>query len=67
MEIHYKDFVIGRAGGTSQVINGRGIDVVTEAVLIQVKRTCSAIEELNNFLSKAARGQIKVTIEVAVE
>lgn len=67
LDVHYEDLVRGRAGGVSQIINGREIDVVTEAALIQVKRTYSAIEKPNNFLNKATRNQIKATIEIAVE
>ncbi|NBF10928.1 restriction endonuclease fold toxin [Pseudomonas sp. Fl4BN1] len=67
LDVHYEGLVRGRVGGVSQIINGGEVDVVTGAALIQVKRTCSAIERSDNFLNKATRNQIKVTIEIAVE
>lgn len=67
LDVHYEDLVRGRVGGTSQYINGREIDVVTDSALIQVKRTRSALEKPKNFLNKATREQIKITIDIANE
>ncbi len=66
-DFHYEDMVRARTGGTSQMINGREIDSVTEDALIQVKRSLAAVERPKNFLSKSTRTQIKETISSAEE
>ncbi|MEU3002618.1 restriction endonuclease fold toxin, partial [Streptomyces sp. NPDC006995] len=66
-DAHYEDMVSARTGGTSQIINGREIDVVTSDALIQVKRTWSAVNKPKNFLGKSTRNQIKATLSSAEE
>ena len=65
LDVHYEDLVRAKTGGTSQVINGREIDSVTDTSLIQVKRVYTAVDKPENFLNKATRNQIKATIEMA--
>ncbi|GAA3060752.1 hypothetical protein GCM10020254_00680 [Streptomyces goshikiensis] len=66
-DVHYEDMVRARTGGTSQMINGREVDVVTSDALIQVKRTMTAVNRPKNFLSKSTRNQIKATLSSADE
>jgi RHS repeat-associated protein len=66
-DVHYEDQVRARTGGTSQEINGREIDAVTDEALIQVKRTWTAVNRPKNFLSKSVRNQIKATLSAADE
>lgn len=61
-DVHYEDMVRARTGGTSQMINGREVDVVTSEALIQVKRTWTAVNRPKNFLGKSTRNQIKATL-----
>jgi len=48
-------------------INGviREIDCVTDDLVIQVKRSLSAIDNPKGFLGKSTRNQIKATVEYA--
>ncbi|WP_155884844.1 restriction endonuclease fold toxin [Actinomadura flavalba] len=66
-DVHYEDMVRARTGGTSQIINGREVDAVTDDALIQVKRTWTAVNRPKNFLSKSTRRQIAATISSAEE
>lgn len=52
-------------GGTSQIIEGREIDAVTDSALIQAKDSITAMIKPHNFLNKKVRSQIKLTIELA--
>jgi Restriction endonuclease fold toxin 3 len=52
-------------GGNSQIIEGREIDAVTDAALIQAKDSITAMTKPHNFLNKKVRSQIKLTIELA--
>ncbi|MDJ0736318.1 MAG: restriction endonuclease fold toxin [Nostocaceae cyanobacterium] len=51
-------------GGTSQIIEGREIDSVTDEALIQAKDSETATHKPHNFLSKKTRSQIKQTIRL---
>lgn len=62
---HYEDMVRARTGGGSQTINNREIDSVTDAALIETKRSLAAVHRPKNFLSKKGRSQIKATIASA--
>ncbi|MDC0680532.1 restriction endonuclease fold toxin [Sorangium atrum] len=53
------------SGGTSQIIEGREIDSVTSAELIQAKDSPTAVDKPKNFLSKSTRNQIKETVRLA--
>lgn len=52
-------------GGTSQIIEGREIDSVTDEALIQAKDSETATTKPHNFLNKKTRSQIKETIRLA--
>ncbi|MBW4633058.1 MAG: hypothetical protein KME30_14525 [Iphinoe sp. HA4291-MV1] len=54
-------------GGTSQIIEGREIDSVTDEIFIQAKDSQTAITKPHNFLNKKTRSQIKETIRLAKE
>jgi hypothetical protein len=51
-------------GGTSQEIEGREIDSITENALIQAKDSQTATNKPHNFLNKKTRNQIKETVRL---
>lgn len=61
----YEQDVQSFTGGTSQIIEGREIDSVTDEKLIQAKDSQTAIAKPRNFLNKKTRAQIKETIRLA--
>ncbi|MCX5210308.1 DUF6531 domain-containing protein [Kitasatospora sp. NBC_00240] len=66
-DVHYEDQVRAITGGKSKIIGPREVDSVTDDLLIQVKRTWSAVNKPHNFLSKSTRKQINWTAETAAE
>ncbi|MBP1046275.1 hypothetical protein I6N96_08255 [Enterococcus sp. BWM-S5] len=67
LDFHYEDLIRRQTGGSSQILQGREIDVVTDDMLIQAKRSYTALEKPKNFLSKSTRKQIKETARIASE
>lgn len=67
LDVHYEDLVRKKTGGTSEIINGRQIDSVTNDALIEAKRVHTAIKKPKNFLSKSKRKQIKELVKSANE
>lgn len=63
----YEQDVQEFTGGTSQIIEGREIDSVTDEALIQAKDSETATTKPHNFLNKKTRTQIKETIRLAKE
>jgi hypothetical protein len=65
LDVHYEDLVRRKTAGTSGMLHGREIDVILPAVLIQTKRSYTALEKPGNFLNANTRRQIKTTIFLA--
>jgi len=63
----YEQDVQDFTDGTSQIIEGREIDSVTDDALIQAKDFQAATNKPHNFLNKKTRDQIKETIRLAKE
>ncbi|PSO69857.1 MAG: hypothetical protein BRC40_14415 [Cyanobacteria bacterium QH_8_48_120] len=61
----YEQNVQAFTGRTSQIIEGREIDSVTDEALIQAKDSETARNNPHNFLNKKIRSQIKETIRIA--
>lgn len=63
--MHYEDLVRGKTAGHSGEIQGREVDVVLEAALIQTKRSYAALDKPHNFLNANIRRQMRATISMA--
>lgn len=63
----YEETVRQKTGGSSQTLEDREIDSVTEVALIQAKDSDTAVTKPKNFLNKKTRAQIKETIRLATE
>ncbi len=71
LDIHYEDMIRRKTGGREVIYGEKGkereLDSVTSEVIIEAKRSLSALKKPENFINKKMKKQFKATLQYAEE